>query len=127
MSQYLEHISLGSYSTNLLLGTLKLAAEMVPSDVFKQPFHPPPPGVLLDYSHPQTQGRVMTITSSVFLGIMIVFVSIRAYTKLLIVRKITWDDRMSTYAFKSNRINSKLKSATVTCLIGFVRLTLNYL
>lgn len=91
---------------------------MSSSDILSQPFYPPPPGVVPNQLDPQTRGRDLTITCSVFLGIMITFVSIRAYTKLWIMRKVTWDDRMSLCSV--NLINSKLKIAAVTCLIGFV-------
>ncbi|CAD6593060.1 MAG: hypothetical protein ASARMPRED_006953, partial [Alectoria sarmentosa] len=78
---------------------------MSSSDVYNRPFYPPPPGVVPNLYNPQTRGRDLTITCSIFLGIMISFVSIRAYTKLWIVRKVTWDD--------------------LTCLIGFL-LTVTY-
>lgn len=68
-------------------------ADMKPPDDSIQPFSPPPPGVLPNYLNPHTRGSALTITCSMFLAIMIVAVSIRAYTKLRIMRKVTWDDR----------------------------------
>ena len=41
----------------------------------------------------------MITTYSVFLGIMIIFVLVRAYAKLWIMRKVTWDDRISYRSF----------------------------
>ena len=79
----------------------KNSADMSSSDVYNRPFYPPPPGVVPNLYNPQTRGRDLTITCSIFLGIMISFVSIRAYTKLWIVRKVTWDDRMSPCAINS--------------------------
>lgn len=52
---------------------------------------------------------------------MIMFVSVRAYAKLWIMRKVTWDDR-TPYRYFSPSLQ-QLISATVTCLIGFVCIT----
>ena len=76
---------------------------MSSSSIFSQPFYPPPPGVVPNPSNPQTRGRDLTVTCSVFLGIMIIFVSIRTYTKLWLMRKVTWDDRMYSHSLHSSQ------------------------
>ena len=68
-------------------------------EFLNQPFSPPPPGVVPSQLNPQTQGYVMITTCSVFLAIMIVFVSVRVYAKLWIIRKVTWDDRIPCPSF----------------------------
>ena len=44
----------------------------------------------------------MITTCSVFLGIMIIFVSVRVYAKLWIIRKVTWDDGIPCPSFSQN-------------------------
>lgn len=73
-----------------------------PSD---QPFLPPPPGTVPNFTQPDTIGRTLTVTCSIFLVIMAAFVMVRIYTKIWIIRKPTWDD--------------------LTCVIGFL-LTVTY-
>ena len=80
-------------------GSLVIIADMSSSDILTQPFLPPPPGVVANPLYPQTRGSDLTVTCSVFLSIMIFFVSIRTYTKLWITRKVTWDDRTSPHPF----------------------------
>ena len=95
------------------------------SNILNQPFHQPPPSVLLDDSHGQTGGRDLTITCSVLLSIMIIFVSIRVYTKLRIMRKTTWDDRTSPHAFESSQQQAEVRRSDVSlriCSIGLVLL-----
>ena len=63
-------------------------------DMSEQPFLPPPRGIVPNYTNPHSIGQSLTITCSIFLVIMIVFVMIRIYTKSRIMRKFTWDDSM---------------------------------
>lgn len=79
---------------------------MSSADILNQPFHPPPPGVMPNQLNQQSRGRDLTTTCSVFLGMMISFVFVRAYTKLCIMRKVTWDD--------------------LTCLSGFLLTVIYY-
>ncbi|KAM0797970.1 hypothetical protein BDR22DRAFT_974886 [Usnea florida] len=70
------------------------------SNTSDQPFLPPPPGTVPNFTKPDTIGRTLTVTCSIFLVIMAAFVMVRIYTKIWIFRKATWDD--------------------LTCIIGFV-------
>lgn len=82
---------------------LILSEVMSSSDAFNQPFLPPPGGLVPNYTKPHSTGRSLTITCSIFLGIMIVFVMVRLYTKLKIIKKATWDDCISPPACNSSR------------------------
>ncbi len=87
---------------------------MSSADILNEPFHPPPPGVVPNSLNPQTRGRDMTITCSVFLSMMICFVSIRTYTKLWIMGKVTWDDRMLPHAFSSSQRQANHRYSNVS-------------
>ena len=52
----------------------------------------PPPGVKPNPVDPYTTGPIAIVICSILLFIMLVFVSIRLYVKLKIVRKFTPDD-----------------------------------
>ena len=89
-------------SYNVFLANLGHLAIMSSSEFLKQPFSPPPPGVVPSQSNIQSRGYVMITSCSVFLGIMIVFVSVRIYAKLWIIHKVTWDDRIPCLSFSPN-------------------------
>ena len=52
----------------------------------------PPPGVTSNFENPLSQGPVLVVVGSILNALMIVFVLARAYTKIYIIRKATWDD-----------------------------------
>jgi len=52
----------------------------------------PPPGVIPNFVDPETRGPVLLIVGSIFMVIMLVLASMRFYTKIFIVRRLTWDD-----------------------------------
>ena len=52
----------------------------------------PPPGVIPNFAHPMDRGPVLTIVNGILLALMMIFIALRVYTKLAIVRKISWDD-----------------------------------
>lgn len=52
----------------------------------------PPPGVIPNHFNPHSNGPVLIAVGSAVLGLMLVCVGIRGYTKLKIVGKITPDD-----------------------------------
>lgn len=56
------------------------------------PAIPPPPGVTSNFVNPANCGRLLVVTGSVLVGIMVVFIAARAYTKTFITRKFFWDD-----------------------------------
>lgn len=52
----------------------------------------PPPGIIPNLVNPSTQGPTMIIVGSILLFFMLVFASMRFFTKLCIVRRTTLDD-----------------------------------
>lgn len=54
-----------------------------------------PPGVVPNFVNPENQKRPLLVTASLELGLAIVFVLNRAYTKTFLIRKYTWDDCQS--------------------------------
>ena len=52
----------------------------------------PPPGIIPNFGHPRNRGPVLIIVNGVLLALMMTFIALRAYTKLAIVRKFSWDD-----------------------------------
>ncbi len=59
----------------------------------------PPSGVQPNFVNPEDRGDVLLVVGSVLLALMIIFYSVRMYTKLFLIRKLTWDDRMSARFF----------------------------
>lgn len=55
----------------------------------------PPLGVQPNFINPEGRGYVILVVGSVLLTLMIIFYTVRMYTKLFLIRKLTWDDRMS--------------------------------
>ncbi|MCJ1380898.1 hypothetical protein MMC17_004007 [Xylographa soralifera] len=88
------------------------------SNLFDElPAAEPPPGVVPNFVNPYTQAPLLIITGSVFVAIMIMFVSARLYAKAFVIRKATWDD--CKHASKervaiSNRSDSDLYFGHVT-------------
>ena len=52
----------------------------------------PPPGITANFTNSRNRGPVLIIVNGILLGLMTVFIAIRFYTKLAIVRKVSWDD-----------------------------------
>ncbi|KAI9660585.1 MAG: hypothetical protein M1821_009937 [Bathelium mastoideum] len=57
-----------------------------------QPAAKPPPGITPDFSHPHSNGYVLITVGTIFLAFMLVFVSLRFYTKIKVIAKLTPDD-----------------------------------
>jgi hypothetical protein len=89
------------------------------SEFLKLPFGRPPPGVIPDFTNTESNGRDLIIIPSIFLSIMILFMLARMYTKLRLIRKVTWDDGGRS---SSTRNDQKMLNVlrTGTCLLGFV-------
>lgn len=60
--------------------------------VFQSPGLTPPPGTTPNFTHPTDRGPVLIVVNGILLALMMVFIAIRSYTKLAIVRKVSWDD-----------------------------------
>ena len=58
------------------------------------PTLPPPPGVMPNFMDPENQNQPLIVVASLLLVIMGAIVLNRAYCKIFIVRKYSWDDCM---------------------------------
>ena len=83
------------------------------------PAAPPPPGVIPNYVNPYSEGPVLIIVGSIFVAIMLLFVSVRIYTKVKIVGKSSPDDCMSV-----SKCPRRMLIAADTCVIAAVRTAL---
>ncbi len=70
-------------------------AQLDPAQLSKLPSVTPPPGVALDFDGPNPLETTIVTVTSVFIGLTFVFIGIRAYTKIKIYRRGSWDDRTS--------------------------------
>ena len=52
----------------------------------------PPPGVQSNFVNPENQSLSFYIVTSILFVSMVIFFLNRVYTKLLIIRKYSWDD-----------------------------------
>ena len=52
----------------------------------------PPPGFTPDFTHPRNREPVLIIVNGILLALMMIFIAIRFYTKLAVIRKVSWDD-----------------------------------
>lgn len=67
-------------------------AQLGPAELSKLPSMPLPPGATVDFDGPNPLGTTAITVTSVFIGIAFSFVGIRAYTKINIHRRGSWDD-----------------------------------
>ena len=58
------------------------------------PALPPPLGVESNFENPYSQGPILTAVGSVIITLMMLFFSVRMYTKMFIQKKFSWDDCM---------------------------------
>ena len=52
----------------------------------------PPPGVVSDFIHPENKGQVLVAVNGVLSALMLIFIVVRAYTKVVLTKKLSWDD-----------------------------------
>ena len=95
-------------------------AQLTPAELSKMPSMRPPPGAVIDFDGPNPLERTTITVTSTFMGIALFFVSIRAYTKVKIYGKGSWDDRkyLTSIQFQSRR--SITDPSVVTCALGLV-------
>ncbi len=55
----------------------------------------PPKGVTSNFVDPYSAGPIFIVVGSILIGIMMLFVAVRVYTKAHITRKVHWDDCQS--------------------------------
>ena len=68
-------------------------AQLTPAELSKSPSLPPPVGATIDFDGPNDLRVTSIAVTTVFMSIAFSFVGVRAYTKLRIYRKASWDDR----------------------------------
>lgn len=68
-------------------------ARLSPADLAKLPAVQPPLGVKIDFDAPNPLAPAIYTVTSIFMALSFFFVGIRAYTKVVILRKACWDDR----------------------------------
>ena len=60
--------------------------------VLQIPALPPPPGVTPNFTNPENKGQSLVVAGAILLTFVVIMLANRAYTKLCIVRKTSWDD-----------------------------------
>lgn len=65
---------------------------LTPEQMAATPAGMPPPGVIPNLVNPDTRGPVLIIVGTIFMALMLVFATLRYYTKFFTVRKTSWDD-----------------------------------
>ena len=87
-----------SVSASLLLSdTVNMVFTLSPSQFedpafLRLPALLPPPEVTPNFVHPEDRGPVLVFVGGTLSALMLMSIGIRAYTKLVIVRKLSWDD-----------------------------------
>lgn len=75
----------------------------LPPEVLQQlsnmPSIPPPPGVIPNFQNPETSKNTQIISTGFILGLVVIFFFNRAYAKVFLMRKLTWDDATLLIAF----------------------------
>ena len=64
----------------------------LPSAFPDQPLSPPPPGVKSNFTHPDSRAYQVYISAGLCLALICVFVSLRFYAKVAIMKNLRWDD-----------------------------------
>jgi len=67
--------------------------EKVPG-FWDMPFGVPPPGVIPNFTDPETRVSRIDVSAAVCLPLIIIFASTRLYAKAIIVKRRSWDDGM---------------------------------
>ena len=52
----------------------------------------PPPGVTPNFTDPENKGPTLIIVGAILLAFVVILLANRAYTKIHIVQKASWDD-----------------------------------
>ena len=97
--------------------------QMPPSLLQTLPAGSPPPGIQPNFEDPPTLVPALLGVGAAFLALAVFCFSIRAWTKLTINKKFSWDDR--TYSKCCVRLSELLECSAnrflpVTCSLGFV-------
>lgn len=69
------------------------SASMFQDPAFLQlPALTPPRGVIPNFANPENRGPTLIIVGAILLTLVIIALAVRAYAKIRIVRKASWDD-----------------------------------
>ena len=60
--------------------------------ILQMPALPPPPDVKPNFINPENKGQSLIVAGAILLTFVTIALANRAYTKLYIVRKTSWDD-----------------------------------
>lgn len=91
-------------------------ANLTPEQLSSYPALQPPPGVVPNFMHPENQNRPLLVATSIELGIMIVFVLNRFYSKSVLIRKYSWDDCQSSFTqFELESVANTSNSDSPAC------------
>ena len=78
------------FATNFLFGHCRLIMSTI--DPNTTPALQPPPGVLPNFNDPYNTDSTINGTLGICIAISSIFVLLRLYTKLYIIRKYGWED-----------------------------------
>ena len=71
----------------------KVPASVLQDPAFLQlPALTPPPGVESNFQNPEDKGPTLVIVGGILLALVVISLLNRAYTKLCIIQKVSWDD-----------------------------------
>ena len=68
------------------------AAVLSDPNFLNYPAQLPPAGVTPNFTDPKDRGPVFVVVGGVLIALMMLFLSIRAYIKGILLRKVSWDD-----------------------------------
>ena len=86
-------------------------------DLRHVPWLPPPPGRLSNFQYPESRASAFIIVLSIFLAVVIVFVVLRLYVRLRVLRSPWWDDGEMS---KLIRIEPFVDCSIAACLVALV-------
>lgn len=72
-----------------------LLSMLTPEQWASIPLLQPPAGVVSNFVNPENENRHLLAVTSLLLAILAIVFANRAYCKIAIVRRFTWDDCMS--------------------------------
>ena len=76
---------------------------MTAEQMDRTPTEKPPPGVIPNFVNPETDGPEMMATMWTLLGLAVLIVAMRLYSRGVILKKIGWDDWTALFAVVRSR------------------------
>ena len=84
---------MANFRANLQTLSPKELAQLPPSILDTLPALSPPVGVESNFVNPEDRSYILVSVTTVLFCLMVCLFANRVYTKLLIIRKLGWDDR----------------------------------